>query len=376
MSEGDDDKNWWERNVEDGMAELADKERAQLPEDQRLSHDIAVGAFKGVYGGGKSLVTGLVDLAAFAVKVKSGDPATYEKIWHVTKKVASEGYIAEFGTPEEKADQNRRAYAAIEDVAGSLKQKVQSDWEQAKKEGKTAELISQWTARGVFEVAALLVGAGEVKAAAKVGELGELSKVGEVGSIVTKCPVKLAEEAAEAEKAIVNAEKLGSFEMGGQGSATAKYLEGVEQHPYTPGDPVLGQSQTYACGAASCRMAAGLGEVPEAYIRDALGTTENGTRFADIPDGLRQLGFEGTATYTESATAQSLADASQNGFKSVISVWQGANESHAVVLDGISDGMAYIRDPWPAGVGSSYAIPVDALQKSLTGRAVMIRPGA
>lgn len=202
MAEGDGDQNWWERNVEGGMAGLADQERARLPEDQQLTHDIEVGALKGVYGGGKSLVTGLVDLATFGVNVLRGDQATYEKIWDVTKKVASEAYTGYLGTPEEKAEQNRRAYAAIKEVSGSLKAKMQSDWEKAKKEGKTAELISHWTARGVFEVAALVVGAGEAKAVAKTGELGELSKIGEVGCVVTKCPVKVAEEVVHAEKAM------------------------------------------------------------------------------------------------------------------------------------------------------------------------------
>jgi len=122
-------------------------------------------------------------------------------------------------------------------------------------------------------------------------------------------------------------------------------------------------------------MAADLGDIPEAYIRDAIGTTENGTKFADIPNGLKQLGFEGTTMYTENATVQSLKSASQNGSKSVVSVWQGGSESHAIVVDGISNGMAYIRDPWPIGIGSSYALPVESLQSAMTGRAVIIHPG-
>jgi hypothetical protein len=170
--------------------------------------------------------------------------------------------------------------------------------------------------------------------------------------------------------------ELGSAEMGGRGGATAKYLEGIEQRPYSPVEQVLGQFTVDSCGAASCRMASGLGDVPELYFREALGTTTEGTRLISMPDGLKQLGFEGTATYTESATVKSLADASEKGFKSVVSVWEGGDASHAVVVDGISNGMAYIRDPWPLGAGSSYAIPVDGLQNAMTGRAVMIRPGS
>ncbi|WP_345304558.1 hypothetical protein [Lysobacter hankyongensis] len=165
-----------------------------------------------------------------------------------------------------------------------------------------------------------------------------------------------------------------SLERGGQGLATLKYLDGVELKPYVSSELLLGQSVVYSCGAASCRMAAGLYDVPEAYVRSALGTTENGTRFANMPEGLRMLGFDGTATYIEDASADYLANASRNGSRSVVSVWQGADESHAIVLDGISDGMAYIRDPWPNGMGSSYAIPVDHLERAMTGRAVVITP--
>lgn len=205
MPEGNAGENWWERNVEDGMAELVDKERARLPEDQLLEHDVEVGALKGLYGGGKSLVTGLFDLGVFGVKVLRGDQATYEKIWDVTKKVAKEGYTGTFGTAEEKAKQNERAHAAIKELASSVKDKMQHDWDQAKKEGKTAELISHWTTRGVFEVATLVVGAGEVKAVTKAGQLGELSKIGEVGTAVIKCPTTKLEEVAQIEKVAAQA---------------------------------------------------------------------------------------------------------------------------------------------------------------------------
>lgn len=210
----DTGKNWWERNVEDRLSEVVDEQRAHLPEDQRLQHDIGVGTVKGLYGGGKSLVTGLIDLAGFAAKVYKGDPATLEKVWDVTKKVATEGWIAQFGSPEEKADQARRAAEAAKQIGTAVKDKLGKEWDQAEKEGKKAELISEWTSRGIVEVGALFIGAGELKAAARAGELGELSKVGEVGSIITKCPAKaveldrtfeaarLLERAAEAEQKV------------------------------------------------------------------------------------------------------------------------------------------------------------------------------
>jgi filamentous hemagglutinin len=121
-------------------------------------------------------------------------------------------------------------------------------------------------------------------------------------------------------------------------------------------------------------MAADLGDIPEAYIRDALGTTENGTRFSNIPEGLKSLGFSGTARYAENADVKMIVDASQKGAKAVVSVWEGGANSHAVVVDGISDGRAFIRDPHPVGSGSSYSISIEELAKSLTGRVVFIQP--
>ena len=53
------------------------------------------------------------------------------------------------------------------------------------------------------------------------------------------------------------------------------------------------------------------------------------------------------------------------------------NESggvHAIVVDSVKNGVAYIRDPWPRGVGSAYSVPVNALQGVLTRIGVIIHP--
>ena len=165
-----------------------------------------------------------------------------------------------------------------------------------------------------------------------------------------------------------------TLEKGGQGSATSKFLEGVEQGPYTPDKLLFGQSTNASCAAASCRMASGIDQ-PEAYIRDAIGTTDDGTALANIPGGLEKLGFDGTATYSENLTAQGVEEVTRNGSSAVVSVWQGGAESHAIVVDSISNGTAFIRDPWPPGAGSSYSIPSADLQKAMTGRGVLITPG-
>lgn len=45
--------------------------------------------------------------------------------------------------------------------------------------------------------------------------------------------------------------------------------------------------------------------------------------------------------------------------------------AHAVVVDAIRDGKVSIRDPYPPGVGSSYAVSIADFQAAFTGRAVL-----
>ena len=47
---------------------------------------------------------------------------------------------------------------------------------------------------------------------------------------------------------------------------------------------------------------------------------------------------------------------------------------YAIVIDSIYGGRAFIRDPWPLGVGSSYSVPMSELKSLLTGDAVIIKP--
>jgi len=94
----------------------------------------------------------------------------------------------------------------------------------------------------------------------------------------------------------------------------------------------------------------------------------------NIPNGLKELGFEGSATYVENMTIKSLAEASAKGQKTIVSVWHGGTDYHAIVVDGISNGRAYIRDPWPVNKGAGYSISLEELRVSMTGRAVIVQP--
>jgi filamentous hemagglutinin len=149
----------------------------------------------------------------------------------------------------------------------------------------------------------------------------------------------------------------------------------IDIAPYTPSRPTLGQLTGDSCVAASCRMASGMNE-PEAYIRGVLQTDSTGTLLSNVPAGLRTLGFSGEANYVSNITANTIASATSNGSVVIVNLRvTGSSTAHAVVVDSISNGRVYIRDPWPIGTGSSYSVPVSALNSTtLTGSAVIIRP--
>jgi hypothetical protein len=64
-------------------------------------------------------------------------------------------------------------------------------------------------------------------------------------------------------------------------------------------------------------------------------------------------------------SASDLEQATANG-PAIVS-----GQGHALVVDRVSDGMVYIRDPEPYGTGSSYAVPVDRFTSWWDGRAVV-----
>jgi hypothetical protein len=235
MAADPNEKNWWERNVEDTVAESYDRQRAAIPEYDhlgRLKHDATVGAMKGAYSFGKSMVVGLIDVAIVANKLRTGDPATTQKAWDITKKVAKEAYLSQFGTPQEKLDQNKRANEAIYAIGKSVADSMKKDWAEAERKGTQAELISKWATEGVLNVASFFVGAGEVNAAAKAARTGELLETGAVLARVTgKCP-KLAalEEAAALSRAKAVEDATRAAEESAQ---LAKRLPATGAGPFT-----------------------------------------------------------------------------------------------------------------------------------------------
>jgi hypothetical protein len=187
--------------AENWTAQKADEGRP--PEGPaRDDYDVRVGFLKGVYGFTKSTVSGLIDIAVFAAKVFTGDPATQQKIGDAAIWFAKNAWIAYFGTQEQKQAQGQAAADWISGVFHAAKDKLTKDWEKAKKDGKENELIAEWATRGILEVASLFIGIGEVKAAVGASDLSKVGNVLDKAKVVCKFEeAAMAEKAAEAEKA-------------------------------------------------------------------------------------------------------------------------------------------------------------------------------
>jgi hypothetical protein len=152
---------------------------------------------------------------------------------------------------------------------------------------------------------------------------------------------------------------------------SASYIPGVEGDVYTPSGSLYGQMKSWSCTAAACKMAGGLDDVSEADIRTVLGTAESGTVMETVPDNLKALGFDGTATFTRDLSIEQIQQATENGKAVIVSVESGT-VAHSIVVDGIADGRVLIRDPSPEGIGSSYSLTIDQFQKTMTGRGIVL----
>jgi hypothetical protein len=98
--------------------------------------------------------------------------------------------------------------------------------------------------------------------------------------------------------------------------------------------------------------------------RDAARVDERGGRLSDAADALRTNSVP--AELHEGMNVADLGQMTANGPAIV------AGQGHAIVVDRVADGMVYVRDPEPYGIGSSYAVPVDRFTAWWSGRAVVV----
>jgi Peptidase C39 family len=142
---------------------------------------------------------------------------------------------------------------------------------------------------------------------------------------------------------------------------------GDEVGPYEPEGPIQGQMNPDSCVAACCRMlhnSVTRGDVAAAMWRNAARVDETGGRLSDATNALRAANVP--ADLHDGMSVASLERATAIGPAIV------AGEGHAVVVDRIADGLVYVRDPEPSGIGCSYAVPLDRFTGWWSGRAVVV----
>jgi hypothetical protein len=216
--------------AENWTAQMSDEHRATLSGPDRDSYDTKVGMTKGIYGFTKSTISGLIDIATFVVNVFHGDPATQQKIGDDTIWFVKGAWINYFGTAQQQLAQNKAISDWCERAFNAAKDKITKDWDQAKKDGKEQELISEWGTRGILEVASLFVGVGEVKGAEAASDLAKVGNVVDKAKVL--CPMEeaaMAERLAAAEKAVALAKAAKRAQAIEDSGMVAEHAEAISK---------------------------------------------------------------------------------------------------------------------------------------------------
>ena len=143
---------------------------------------------------------------------------------------------------------------------------------------------------------------------------------------------------------------------------------------YEADGTLIEQSYRGSCVAASTRMIlndAGI-EVPEAYVRGVADVdTIQGGYLSKVPDALNKLGLANPPyTFGTNLTIDDLTNATSTGDSAIVSINAPVAGLHAVVVDGVENGMVLIRDP----AGSEYQVTIANFLKLWNGKAVIPTP--
>lgn len=235
----------------------------------------------------------------------------------------------------------------------------------------SVDLVSN-VAETALVVLPLAKGVQGLKAAraAKVTEAAAgTTKAAKAGAATTTKTAAATDAAASTSKTVEAGAK------GAKGSVQ-EVLEGAgaDVRPYKPTKPVIPQETPNTCVAASCRtIAADAGlAVSEESLTAALQTTEHGANVLKAGGVLDEIGIKGGVA-TPNATLAALEEGLSGGRSAVIGLEVPGLGRHAVVLDRISEGRAFIRDPLPVNVGSSFSVSVQDFQFIFRGRAVTFK---
>ena len=112
---------------------------------------------------------------AWALETMTGDPETNRQNANALVGLAKDYYYLEWGTEEEKQAVQERYNEIGQAIVDNIEKKITDDWDEAVKDGKEAEMITEWTTQGILEVASLFIGVGEIKAVATADKVAEYS---------------------------------------------------------------------------------------------------------------------------------------------------------------------------------------------------------
>lgn len=150
------------------------------------------------------------------------------------------------------------------------------------------------------------------------------------------------------------------------GDSALAYHE-IRLGEYLSSGRLIGQTTNYTCVSASLRMIlADKGiEIAEDVLATALRTSQKGASLLDIPKALKSLGISNKIRVAvfEKHSLQKLAENMKPNKIAIVSMEIDEATNHALIIDKISNGRVYLRDPLPLAWGSSYHVSYSEFKK-------------
>jgi hypothetical protein len=141
--------------------------------------------------------------------------------------------------------------------------------------------------------------------------------------------------------------------------------------PYEPKGALIRQIYQESCVASSSRMILSDGGLarPEAYVRAVADVDcEEGGYLSNIPKALSILGLTTAYRYEAGLTLEQLEAAVAHEKSGIVSINSPVGRRpHAIVVDGITDGMVLIRDP----LGEAYKVTIEDFLCLWNGKSVI-----
>lgn len=162
--------DWWSQNFESFFERFDQvaRETSTGPIDA-FKWDVVSGIGAGVYGFGKGIVTGVVDLVRYGYNLSTDAQVRTDAF---NKMVALQKLYLRlrFGTAEQQMEAARQIGEFTQGLYSSISAEIQKEWQAATDEKTRTQLITKWTTRGVLEIATVAIGALKGGKALSVGK--------------------------------------------------------------------------------------------------------------------------------------------------------------------------------------------------------------